>query len=238
MKKLFLVFLIGLVSSFIPSDAQQFFKTENKPLTFKEMQKQFQEWKSSHNLSKQRNWKYFKRWENEMQMHTDGQGNPADPSIFFDAIDKANADKDKLRNSSAANPVSWLPKGPFDLPVNNTGYMETGMGRVNCIAFHPTDAATYYVGVAQGGLWKTNNNGQTWTPLTDNLPITRISDIAINPVNPDEIYISLCDFAYIGFGLNLNGRKRNTHYGLGVYKTLDGGLTWNYGYSYCSRPRL
>ncbi|MCE3228487.1 MAG: glycosyl hydrolase repeat-containing protein, partial [Bacteroidetes bacterium] len=62
--------------------------------------------------------------------------------------------------------------------------------------------------------------------LTDNLPITRISDISIDPTNPNTMYISVCDFEYIGFGLYLNGRKRHTHYGLGVYKTTDGGSTW------------
>jgi hypothetical protein len=80
--------------------------------------------------------------------------------------------------------------------------------------------------VAQGGVWKTTNNGATWTPLTDNLPITRISDISIKPTNPNEMYISVCDFEYIGISLFLSGRKRHTHYGIGVYKTLDGGLNW------------
>ena len=68
--------------------------------------------------------------------------------------------------------------------------------RINCIAFHPTNANTFFVGVAQGGMWKTTNNVVSWTPLTDNLPITRISDIAINPTNPNEMYISVCDFEY------------------------------------------
>jgi hypothetical protein len=104
--------------------------------------------------------------------------------------------------------------------------MENGIGRINCIAFHPTNPNTFFVGVAQGGVWKTTNNGATWTPLTDNLPITRISDISINPTNPNEMYISVCDFEYIGISLFLSGRKRHTHYGIGVYKTLDGGLTW------------
>ncbi|MBK7965847.1 MAG: hypothetical protein IPK10_11550 [Bacteroidetes bacterium] len=78
----------------------------------------------------------------------------------------------------------------------------------------------------QGGLWKTTDNGVTYTPLTDNLPITRISDIAIDPINPNTIYISVCDFEYIGIGFFLDGRKRHTHYGIGVYKSTDGGLTW------------
>jgi photosystem II stability/assembly factor-like uncharacterized protein len=100
------------------------------------------------------------------------------------------------------------------------------MGRINCIEFHPTDANIFWVGVAQGGVWKTENGGQTYFPLSDNLPMLRISDIEVNPNNTDEIYICVGDFAYIGVGLDLDDRKRHTHYGLGVYKTTDGGNSW------------
>ncbi|MCE3259826.1 MAG: glycosyl hydrolase repeat-containing protein, partial [Bacteroidetes bacterium] len=124
-------------------------------------------------------------------------------------------------------PSPWFPVGPNAVPANLTGYMENGIGRINCVAFHPTNSSTFFVGVAQGGLWKTINGGTSYTCLTDNLPITRISDISIDPVNPNVMYISVCDFEYVGFGLYLNGRKRHTHYGLGVYKTTDGGVTWN-----------
>jgi hypothetical protein len=105
--------------------------------------------------------------------------------------------------------------------------MENGIGRINCVAFHPTTSNTIFVGTAQCGLWKTTNGGTSYTPLTDNLPITRISDISIDPSNNNTMYISLCDFEYIGKGLYLDGRKRHTHYGLGVYKTTDGGSSWS-----------
>ncbi|MEP7263287.1 MAG: T9SS type A sorting domain-containing protein [Bacteroidota bacterium] len=213
-----------MLLAFVETHAQKFFKNENKTMSFVEMQRQFDTWKKGNDLHKQKNWKYFKRWEADMEYHTDAHGKPVDPAIYFDAIAAAINDKNKLSSSSI--PVTWLPTGPFNNPVNNTGYNEIGTGRINCIAFHPSDPLTYFVGVAQGGLWKTTNNGQSWIPLTDNLPITRVSDIAINPLNPDEIYISLCDFEYMGVGLNLNGRKRNTHYGMGVFKTMDGGITW------------
>jgi photosystem II stability/assembly factor-like uncharacterized protein len=160
-------------------------------------------------------------------MHTNAQGEMGDPTEYIDAaIEVANQ-----KNAAGSQQVAasaWYPVGPNAVPGNLTGYMQNGIGRINCITFHPTNASTYYVGVAQGGLWKTTNNGASWTPLTDNLPITRISDIALDPADPNNtIYISVCDFEYIGFGLYLNGRKRNTHYGLGVYKSTDGGLTWN-----------
>lgn len=223
--KLIVSCLIIITSSFL--NAQSFLKpVTNAPYSFKEMQLQFDAWKKTVDLKEQKNWKNFKRWEMDMQMHTDAKGNPGNPQLYIDAITKAAKEK-PVDASAKFTSAAWLPVGPNVLPGNLTGYMENGIGRINCIAFHPSNAATYFVGVAQGGLWKTTNNGTSWIPLTDNLPITRISDIAIDPVNPNTMYISLCDFEYIGFGLNLNGRKRNTHYGLGVYKTIDGGNTWN-----------
>lgn len=225
--KICLVFFISLGLSHI-SNAQQFLK-KNRPgkrIGFVEMQKKFDDWSKTVDLKHTKHWKYYKRWENDMQYKTDGHGELADPSIYINEAVKA-ADQKKEASSSRFSSASWSPVGPFALPGNLTGYMQNGIGRINCIAFHPTDPNTYFVGVAQGGVWKTSNNGASWTPLTDNLPITRISDITIDPNNTNVMYISVCDFEYIDVALNIDGRKRNTHYGLGVYKTTDGGLNWS-----------
>jgi len=226
-KKHILSAIILLFSiSFI--NAQQFIRKQaGKQLTFVEMQRQFSDFKRTHDLAKTKHWKYYKRWEHDMQFKTNGSGELADPAIFIDEAVKAANAKNANPPSSSFAAGTWSPFGPYNLPANLTGYLETGMGRINCIAFHPTVAATYFVGVAQGGLWKTTNDGLTWTPLTDNLPITRISDIVIDPADVNTMYISVCDFEYIDVALNIDARKRNTHYGLGVYKTTDGGLTWN-----------
>lgn len=224
MKNIIFILLIGF--SFQLLNAQPFLKNKtNKALTFNELKLQFNEFKKNSDLTKQKHWKSYKRWEQEMELHTNASGEPAGFDEYRNAaINMANYKQQLAQQNSSA---IWAPFGPNVLPDNLTGYMENGIGRINCIAFHPTNANTFFVGVAQGGVWKTTNNGNTWTPLTDNLPITRISDISINPTNPNEMYISVCDFEYIGVSLHLNGRKRHTHYGLGVYKTLDGGLTWN-----------
>lgn len=208
-------------------NAQKFIrKIENKKLTFVEMQRQFDNWKQHTDLKTAKHWKYFKRWENDMQFKTNGHGELADPAIYIDEAVKAANLKNSTPVSSRFSSSDWSPFGPYALPGNLTGYMQNGIGRINCIAFHPTNPSIYFVGVAQGGVWKTTNNGVSWTPLTDNLPIDRISDIAIDPTNPNTMYISVCDFEYIDVALNIDGRKRNTHYGLGVYKTIDGGLSW------------
>ena len=225
MRPQLLLFFLAFLPLLLPAQ-QHFLKNETgHALTFKEMQIRFDEWSKTTDLKNTKGWKYFKRWESDMQRLTDAQGNLIDPAIYIDEIIKAV--KEKNRNSvSRFSSSAWIPVGPNIIPNNLYGLTEKGIGRFNCIAFHPSDPATFFVGVAQGGVWKTVDNGNSWIPLTDELPITRISDIAIDPVNPDTIYISVCDYAYLGAGLLLDGRKRNTHYGLGVYKTTDGGQTW------------
>lgn len=218
-------FILLFSISFI--NAQQFIRRKDgKPLTFVEMQRQFSDFKKTHDLAKTKYWKYYKRWEHDMQFKTNGSGELADPAIFIDEAVKVANYKNANPPSSSFMAGTWSPFGPYNLPENLTGYMETGIGRINCIAFHPSIATTYFIGVAQGGMWKTTNDGLTWTPLTDNLPITRISDIVIDSTDVNTMYISVCDFEYIDAALNIDARKRNTHYGLGVYKTTDGGLTW------------
>ncbi len=207
-------------------NAQRFIQNhETRDVTFTELQRQFAAWKDTTDLTQTKGWKFYKRWEMEVLMHTDGSGEPGDPTEYFRAATAEATHRQPAGNEVQFN--AWYPVGPDYVPNNLTGYMENGIGRINCIAFHPTDVNTYYVGVAQGGMWKTTNNGTSWTPLTDQLPITRISDIALDPNDPDStMYISVCDFAYIGVGLDLNGRKRHTHYGVGVFKTTDAGATW------------
>ena len=226
-KKIILSYII-LIFSISFANAQKFIrKVDHQKLTFVEMQRQFDDWRKQTDLTTAKNWKYYKRWENDMQFKTNGHGEIADPAIYIDEAVKAAELKKSIPPSSKFSSSTWSPFGPYALPGNLTGYMQNGIGRINCIAFHPTNPSTYFVGVAQGGLWKTTNDGISWTPLTDNLPIERISDIAIDPANPNTMYISVCDFEYIDVALNIDGRKRNTHYGLGVYKTTDGGLNWS-----------
>lgn len=224
-KSLLILFFFSLI--YLNGNSQGFqLSAGDKGKSFKEIQMEFNNWKNSTDISKEHYWKYFKRWENDMQMHTDAKGEPADPTNYFqEAINTANFKSESLANGAVTG--NWYPVGPNVVPANQTGYMNNGIGRINCIAFSPTNTSTYFVGVGQGGVWKTTNNGVSWTPLTDNLPITRISDIAIDPNNVNVMYISVCDFEYIDISLQIDGRKRNTHYGLGVYKTTNGGLTWS-----------
>jgi photosystem II stability/assembly factor-like uncharacterized protein len=225
MKKIVLLLIVfGLMNTL---SAQKFISGDSAH-SFVAVQKQFDQWKQQQDLNQVKGWKYFKHWEYEMQYHTGADGEPADATDYLTAASNLANEKQNQSNTRSMMTNAWYPVGPDVVPNNLTGYMQNGIGRINCMAFHPTNSNVYYVGVAQGGVWKTTNNGVSWTPITDNLPILRISDITLDPNDPDNtIYISVCDFEYIGFGLFLNGRKRHTHYGLGVYKTTNGGTSWN-----------
>lgn len=209
-----------------PDYAQEYLykATKNDKVTFLQLQESFLEWSKERNLADTKGWKWFKRWEQHYAERANPDGTLADPSIFYEAALRHQ----QLKNSRSNGNSNWLPMGPHFLPASShnpaSGH---GMGRINCVTFHPTDANTFWAGVAQGGVWKTTNGGQSWIPLNNGLPILRISDIAVDPNNADVMYACLGDYEYNGVALNLDDRKRHTHYGIGIYKTTNGGLTWS-----------
>lgn len=89
-------------------------------------------------------------------------------------------------------------------------------GRILDIEVDPRRVNTIYIGSADGGVFKSVNNGTTWEPLTDGLPANSIGDIAISKSNPDVLYV----------GMGENTSTRSAHYGDGIYKSTDAGKTW------------
>ncbi len=89
-------------------------------------------------------------------------------------------------------------------------------GRIADIAVSPTDKSTWYVAVGSGGLWKTTNRGTTWKPVFDSQNSYSIGAVTIDPNNSDVIWV--------GTGENVSGR--HVAWGDGVYKSKDGGQTW------------
>jgi photosystem II stability/assembly factor-like uncharacterized protein len=89
-------------------------------------------------------------------------------------------------------------------------------GRIADIAIDPTDQSTWYVAVGSGGVWKTTNAGTTWKPIFDDQTAYSIGCLTIDPGNPAVIWV--------GTGENVGGR--HVGFGDGVYKSLDGGGTW------------
>ena len=89
-------------------------------------------------------------------------------------------------------------------------------GRVSVIAVHPDDASHYFVAAASGGVWRTTNNGTSWTPVFDSQGSYSIGTVVIDPKNPSVVWV----------GTGENNSQRSVSYGDGVYKSEDGGRTW------------
>ena len=89
-------------------------------------------------------------------------------------------------------------------------------GRISCIAVHPADKQTWYVGAASGGVWKTTNAGITWTPVFQNEGAYSIGAVVLDPRNPDTIWV----------GTGEANNQRSVSYGDGVYRSDDGGRSW------------
>ncbi len=92
----------------------------------------------------------------------------------------------------------------------------TFSGRIVGLAVHPRNRAHYYVAVASGGVWKTTNAGTTWQPIFDAQGSYSIGCVALDPKNPNVVWV----------GTGENNSQRSVGYGDGVYKSLDGGKTW------------
>ncbi len=89
-------------------------------------------------------------------------------------------------------------------------------GRVDDIEVAPSDPSVIYVGYAAGGVFKSVNNGTTFTPVFETYNTASIGDIAIHPTNPSVVYV--------GTG-EPNNRQTST-FGDGIYKSVDGGKTF------------
>ncbi|HMK37730.1 MAG TPA: glycosyl hydrolase, partial [Bacteroidota bacterium] len=89
-------------------------------------------------------------------------------------------------------------------------------GRVADIAVDPRDRSRYFVGAASGGVWKTVNAGTTWEPVFDAEPSYSIGCIAVDPNNPSVVWV----------GTGENNSQRSVSYGDGVYRSEDGGKSW------------
>jgi photosystem II stability/assembly factor-like uncharacterized protein len=91
-------------------------------------------------------------------------------------------------------------------------------GRTRAVAGVPSQPNVFYIGVVNGGVWKTTDYGQTWRPIFDDQPTGSIGAIAVAPSDPNIVYV--------GSGEGLQRPDLST--GDGIYKSTDAGKTWTH----------
>ncbi len=91
-------------------------------------------------------------------------------------------------------------------------------GRTVAAVGIPTQPNVFFMGVNNGGVWKTNDYGRTWNPIFDSAPTGSVGDLAVSPSSPEIIYL--------GSGEGLH--RPDLGVGDGIYKSVDGGKTWNH----------
>jgi len=159
--------------------------------------------------------KQWKRWEYLAEHRLTSDGKVANWAARnweeYQNYEQTHAAADTNRQPLVPN-GQWYNLGPFGFVWGN-GW-NGGVGRLNCITFHPYDQNTFWVGAPAGGLWRTSDGGASWTPLTDGMPSIGVSGIAVDYTNTNVMYI-----------LSGDGDGGHTQ-SIGVLKTVDGGNTW------------
>ncbi|MBM2813658.1 MAG: glycosyl hydrolase repeat-containing protein [Ignavibacteria bacterium] len=220
----FIDFLLPELYNIALAAEKTYISTEIKPEKndLFQLQKEFNTWTKNNSLKNSKGFKQLGRWLwlNETRIFPDGSS-PAD-SYYFETFQSRNNIKN---NDETMGTSAWVPVGPTNVPDTYDSIWGKGIGRINCVAFHPKNPDIMWIGAPHGGIWKTESGGKTWFPLGDKLPVMKISDIAVDPLHPDTIYIATGDYAYIDFDV-LN-RVRNNCFGMGIMKTTDGGKSWN-----------
>jgi photosystem II stability/assembly factor-like uncharacterized protein len=125
-----------------------------------------------------------------------------------------------LADAQRKNRKKAEPK-PAEVSLDAFSFRNVGpaflSGRIADIAVHPNNESVWYVAVGSGGVWKTENAGTTWSPIFDDQSTYTTGCVAIDPSNPEIVWV--------GSGENVGGR--HVAYGDGVYRSMNGGKTWD-----------
>lgn len=222
MKKTLILILLFAYSSFTYAQMwkEDFYKTssQKESKNFYEIQNDFYNYWESYGVSKgfylengkkrkAAGWKQFKRWEWYWETRINRKTGE------FPDINLLKIQNDYLKGKNMkADLADWQSMGPNS---SDGGY--AGIGRINCITFHPSNNDIFWIGAPSGGLWKTTDGGSSWDILMDDLPVIGVSAVVL--ANDYETSNTM----YIATG----DRDGGDNYSIGILKSTDNGVNWN-----------
>ncbi len=209
-----LLLFLGSIATAQPWNAN----ITNPNATFFDIQNAFNDYWKDKTPGKGEGYSAFKRWEWYWQQRVSPSGEFPPVDINYSEYQKFVSNKMLYKASPIKTQWSFL--GPANTP---SGY--NGIGRINCVAFHPNDTSTMWVGSPSGGIWKTKDLGKSWIPLSDYNAVLGVSSIAVNPNYTDSIYIATGD-GEKGSLFGLTGGPQGDNKSIGILVSSDGGLSW------------
>jgi len=183
--------------------SSQFYKdlAEEGNLTFDEIVEQAELYFESYGKGKGTGYRPFKRWEYFSRRSLDSNGKIISNS---ESLKRFN----KVRNTLSKNKTvgnTWVEMGPQS--ATNTSTWSSHIGRVSALAVDPNDADHLVIGSPGGGIWKTLDNGNVWTPIFDQGVNLSVWSMMISHANNQHYFAGVS--------------------GNGVMRSLDGGMTWS-----------
>ena len=136
-------------------------------------------------------------WVNAMQQN---------PAMFIS--------QQNLQVPNLISTTPWTSLGPVNSGTLNGWSFGGGIGRINVVKRHPLQPATLFAGATAGGVFKSTDFGNSWTPITDQFSGLGVSDLAFLPTNSNHMILATGDF---------DGKHVNS---IGIFKSTDGGNTW------------
>ncbi len=138
---------------------------------------------------------------------TSSQAAPVAQAMPPQARMQAWEDHVRMERESVFSDLEWRAVGP-----------QQAGARVEAIAVPPGNNGTIYVGVGSGNLWKTTNNGITWTPIFEKESTFTIGDVAVSQSDPNIVWV--------GTGETQPRHSGYSYAGTGVFKSINAGETW------------
>jgi uncharacterized protein (TIGR03437 family) len=146
-------------------------------------------------------------------------------AAYARAVEQLEREEERLRATrleavAEVDALRWEPLGPQPISNGNVAGARPVSGRVTALALDPrydgVSNQTVYLGAAQGGVWRSPDNGATWAPITEDAPSQAVGSIAVDPANPNVIYV----------GTGEGNSSGDSYYGAGLLKSTDGGASW------------
>jgi photosystem II stability/assembly factor-like uncharacterized protein len=121
-----------------------------------------------------------------------------------------------LLSALGLTPIAAIAAQPYDRMTMRVIGPAVAGGRIAAVAGTAQNDHLYYVGTAGGGVWKSDNGAATWSPVFDKQDVAAIGAVAIDPSDDNIVWA----------GTGEANPRNDVSYGNGIYKTIDGGKSW------------